>query len=320
MSNPKPLCWTKLELPALPLANTVNRTNRLLPGLPLALDGLVNSCHHKEGGQLGPRQINGKMETSMSAADSSVAGRHLSQIETVWPILRSAHAGAPGEVNAAQETILLRYRPAVFRYLMACLGNLDQAEEIYQEFALRLVRGDFRNADPNRGRFRDLLKSSLYHLMIDHLRRKKKQESCLEKLEIEPAVQLPIDSDRHFLDAWRADLLNRSWEGLAEEENRTSKPLYTVLHLRAEKPDHRSAQLAEELGLRFGKPLSPEWVRKWLLAARDKFADLLLAEVGASLRNPTLEIIEEELIDLGLFEYCRVAVAKKRAENQDKTV
>ena len=33
------------------------------------------------------------------------------------------------------------------------------AEELFQEFALRMLRGDFRRAEPLRGRFRDYLKT-----------------------------------------------------------------------------------------------------------------------------------------------------------------
>src|SRR3712207_7176976 len=44
------------------------------------------------------------------------------------------------------------------------------AEELLQEFAVRFLRGDFRRADPQRGRFRDYVKTALIHLVIDHQR------------------------------------------------------------------------------------------------------------------------------------------------------
>ncbi len=39
------------------------------------------------------------------------AGRHISQIETLWPVLHQAHAGSAPEANAAQQAVLQRYRP-----------------------------------------------------------------------------------------------------------------------------------------------------------------------------------------------------------------
>jgi RNA polymerase sigma-70 factor (ECF subfamily) len=248
------------------------------------------------------------------------AGRHISQIETLWPVLLQAHGGQPGEVTAAQQAILQRYRPAVLRYLLACLGSPDTAEEIFQEFALRFVRGDFRNANPERGRFRDLLKSALYHLMVDHHKRRQRQAALLSPDgHVPAAAQAPtFDSDRQFLEAWRADLLNRSWDALAEEERKTGRPLYAVLHHRADHPELRSAQMAEQLSAKLGKEVSAEWVRKWLHAARERFAELLLAEVSASLREATPDTVEQELIDLNLFEYCRAALERWRQKEEEK--
>ena len=92
-------------------------------------------------------------------SDSVGQGQQINQIETIWQVVHRAHdADQPDKMTAAQQVILQRYRPAIFRYLLACLGNADAADELCQEFSLRLIRGDFRNADPEKGRFRDLLK------------------------------------------------------------------------------------------------------------------------------------------------------------------
>jgi RNA polymerase sigma-70 factor (ECF subfamily) len=250
----------------------------------------------------------------MRTPNSDAAARHISQIETLWPVVQGAHGNKPDEVAAAQQVILQRYRPAIHRYLQACMGNTDAAEEVFQEFALRFVRGDFRNANPERGRFRDLLKSSLYHLMIDYHKRARRQALLLSPDAPEPAApqESTADSDRQFLDVWRTDLLNRSWEALAEEERRSGRPMYTVLHFRAGNPEMRSAQMAEQIGPRLGREVSADWVRKWLHAAREKFAELLMAEVIASLRDATPDDVEQELLDLNLFEYCRAALDRWR--------
>src|SRR5215211_6919817 len=107
-------------------------------------------------------------------ASGETGRQHISQIETIWPVVLQAHGGAPDEITAAQQLILQRYRQAVYRYLVACLKCGDAADELWQEFSLRFVRGDFRNANPEKGRFRDLLKSSLYHLIIDHHKRRQR--------------------------------------------------------------------------------------------------------------------------------------------------
>ena len=63
--------------------------------------------------------------------------------------------------------LVLRYGGAVHRYLLASLRDVDAADELAQEFALRFLRGDFKNADPGKGRFRDFLKRAVYRLMVD---------------------------------------------------------------------------------------------------------------------------------------------------------
>ena len=70
------------------------------------------------------------------------------------------------------------------------------------------------------------------------------------------------------------------------------------------------ALLTRRYGL--GKQISADWVRKWLSLARDRFAALLVDEVSASLREPDPDSVMQELIDLGLFGYCKVAVDRWR--------
>ena len=250
----------------------------------------------------------------MEKPSGETSGRHISQIETIWPVLMQAHGGTPDAISAAQQVILSRYRPAVYRYLLACVGSADAADELCSEFTLRFVRGDFRNADPEKGRFRDLLKTALYHLIIDYHKRRQRgmQPLAADGRDVPDSVDSVCDSDKQFLETWRANLLNKTWDALAEEERRTGQPLHTVLHFRAAHPKLRSAQMAEQLGERLGRSVTADWVRKWLHHGRERFADLLLHEVAASLREPTLDSVEEELIDLGLFEYCKTAVAEWR--------
>jgi RNA polymerase sigma-70 factor (ECF subfamily) len=94
----------------------------------------------------------------------------LSQMSTAWTAFFQAHEGPDEATKAARRDLILRYSGPVHRYLMASLRDPDAADEVYQEFALRLVRGDFRRASPDRGRFRDFLKTTLYHLIVDHQR------------------------------------------------------------------------------------------------------------------------------------------------------
>ena len=77
---------------------------------------------------------------------------HLSQIQTLWSVVELAH-GDDTAMQSAQQKMLDRYGGAVRRYALAALRDEDAADDVFQEFALKFVRGDFRAADPGRGRF-----------------------------------------------------------------------------------------------------------------------------------------------------------------------
>jgi RNA polymerase sigma-70 factor (ECF subfamily) len=244
--------------------------------------------------------------------DPAQLDQHLSQIATVWTALAQAHQGAPEAAGSAQRQLLERYTPAIYRYLLGAVRDPHVADELFQEFALRFVRGDFKRADPQRGRFRDFLKTALYHLIVDHQRRQRRPVHALG--DFEPPVADPSinDAGEDFAALCRQELMSRTFQALAAEERATGQPLHTVLRFRLDHPQMHSPEMAEELGRRLGKPLSPVWVRKKLLAARTRFAALLLEEVAQSLETPTTDQLEEELLELGLLDYCRSALEERR--------
>jgi hypothetical protein len=103
----------------------------------------------------------------------------------------------------------------------------------------------------------------------------------------------------------------RAWEGLERVERQTGQPLYTVLRFRTDHPGVRSPRMADQLSQRLGKPVTAEWVRKRLFHARQQFTDFLLAEVARSLGQPSREELEQELVGLGLLDYCRPALERR---------
>ena len=97
---------------------------------------------------------------------------HLSEMATLWSLVRRAHHGPAETAGSARQQLLQQYSEAVFRYLRGALRNEDAAEELSQEFALRFLRGDFHRADPGRGRFRAYVKTALFRLVVDYIRRR----------------------------------------------------------------------------------------------------------------------------------------------------
>jgi RNA polymerase sigma factor (sigma-70 family) len=246
--------------------------------------------------------------------DQESQHQRLGEISTLWGLIGVAAGSSPEAVGAAQEALLERYGGAVRRYLLGALRDPDAAAEVFQEFALRFVRGDlFRNASPERGRFRDFVITAVFHLIVDYQRRQRRRPCSLDPSRDEPAVAAPsrTDSEQDFLASWREQLLDRTWLALAELERQTGAPCHTVLRFRTEQPLLSSAEMAEQLSARLGRTYTVDGVRQALHRARERFADLLLEEVVQSLENPSVERLEEELGDLGLLGACRAALQRR---------
>jgi RNA polymerase sigma-70 factor (ECF subfamily) len=228
----------------------------------------------------------------------------LTSISTQWTKLFAAHQDQGDAATAAQKELLLRYYGAVYRYLLGTLRDPAAAEELTQDFAVRFLRGDFRRADPQRGRFRDFVKTALRHLARDHWRKQGRAPVPLPSDGPEPAdADAP---DQPFLDRWREELLAQAWAALAEVERQGGQPYHAVLRGKVE--GARSAQLAARLSAEWGKPFTEDGVRQVLHRARQKFAELLVEEVARSLQTSEPEALERELIELGLLDYCRSAL------------
>jgi RNA polymerase sigma-70 factor (ECF subfamily) len=241
-----------------------------------------------------------------------VAGR-LSQLATHWTVVGQAHQGPAEEMRAARELLLERYGGAARRYLLGALREVEAAEELFQEFALRFLRGDFRRADPRRGRFRSFLKTALFRLVVHYRRRRQRRPLPLR----EDAPQLVCRDDdtapaeREFLCYWRQELLARAWQALQSESEMTGQPFYAVLRFRADNAALRSPEMAQRLASQLGRTLTAVGVRQMLHRARERFGEALLDEVAQSLDRPSPEQLEQELLELGLLEYCRSTLERR---------
>jgi RNA polymerase sigma-70 factor (ECF subfamily) len=243
----------------------------------------------------------------------SASDDHLSRISTIWTkVLRAQGEESPRKAQLQAEMIE-RYSGAIYRYLLKLLATADAADEVFQEFALHWVQGGFRHADPDRGRFRDYLKTSLARMAGRYRQRQQRQPRqllCDELPEPERAAFQP-ELDGQFTSSLRDELLDRTWNRLRALEQQTRKPYFTVLYFRARHLEMTSEQMAQQLAGPLGEPsLTAASVRKTLQRARQAYAELLLAETAAMLGSQDPESIEQEVIALGLKAYCWPAIQR----------
>ena len=64
--------------------------------------------------------------------------QRLSRITTLWSVVCRAHDGSGEAAVSAQRQLLDRYGGAVRRYLQAVVRTSEAADELFQEFAVRL--------------------------------------------------------------------------------------------------------------------------------------------------------------------------------------
>ena len=228
----------------------------------------------------------------------------LSQISTMWTVLAKAHAGAADDAAAARQLLIERYGAPVRRYLRAAVSDADAADDLAQEFALALVRGEFRGADPERGRFRNYVKSVLFHLVARYRRSARRRPAPLvDSTEI---LAPSTDEGARFDRTWRDEILDRAWRTLEQSHPQG----YALLRRKAEEPRFSTEDLANEISRRQGKPVTAAAVRQQLHRARERFAHYVLDAVVHSLALPTAEEIEDELRELDLLTYCREALVR----------
>jgi RNA polymerase sigma-70 factor (ECF subfamily) len=232
----------------------------------------------------------------------------LSKIVTDWDGVLAAHReGIEGdEVAAARNQILMRYASCIRKYILGATKNQDVAEDLSQEFALRFVRGDYKNADPSKGRFRDYLKTSVRNLVTDHFRAKSADEltmTAAERIEDDDCGRQLDGLEAEFQQNWRKQLLSHVWDSLKHFELERKNSYFTVLRHRSENPKSSSTEMATALSEIVGNSVTPEWVRQKIHRARQKFADLLIAEVRHSMNSSDEDDIQQELSELGLQKY-----------------
>ena len=219
----------------------------------------------------------------------------LDEISTCWPTVN----------NPLQ--FVMRYAPAIRRYLTAIMKSSDAAEEVSQDFLVKVLERGFQSESVNRGRFRDYLKAAVRYTALSALRRRAPENADAEQLAnlaADPIAE--SEADAEWIAQWRECLLQRVWQGLELHERKNPESrYYSVLRLVAQQPEATDQVLAEQLSQTLGRPYRADAFRQQKGRARRQFAELILAELKQSLREPTREAIEAELLDIDLMKYVR---------------
>ena len=229
-------------------------------------------------------------------------------VTTRWSLILSAAHSASEEQNAraALDELCRTYWRPVFSFVFRRGYSMADAQDLTQDFFLMILkRGWLSHADPNRGRFRSLLLTSLQNFLMNAAKRSRRHKRGGELKFIswddwmaEAPSQLSTTDDalnslppeRLFDLRWAMTVVEQALRRLREEcENKGRLRLFRTLsnHLTAERDEVSYANLATALGI------AENAVKKQLHNLRQRYRSLLRDEVANTVANPSE--VEDEI-------------------------
>jgi RNA polymerase sigma factor (sigma-70 family) len=140
---------------------------------------------------------------------------------TSWRLVRRA-SSSPEDLDA----LVRIYWSPIYAYVRRSGKRRQDALDLTQEFLTKVVleRGLIEKADPNRGRFRALLKTAIGNFLIDQAR-KDKPRNKLRHSSFLPTGDGPFEAAEPADDADPSDAFERQWSAaiLGETLNRLER-------------------------------------------------------------------------------------------------
>lgn len=244
-------------------------------------------------------------------AESTGDPRHLSQIHTDPAVIRWLTASSDlGEdvVDATRKRFFERYADPVYAFVRRLLRDPEATDEVVQRFAVRVLEQTFRGYSPERGRFRDYLKTVLRRMVTDHWRATQRTRrfagQSVEDLVSEIPEPRELDTALTPREGELEALLERTFARLRAVKQSTRPSWFEVLDYVARHPGKSSDEAAASLSLTLGlqPPLSAVAFRQALCRARERFRELLIEELRADGHGGE-GAVEEQLAELGIARF-----------------
>ncbi|HEY3441244.1 MAG TPA: sigma-70 family RNA polymerase sigma factor [Paludibaculum sp.] len=147
---------------------------------------------------------------------------------TRWTLVVAAGDSDRKEARSAMASLCENYWYPLYAYLRRCGHSRDRAQDLTQEFFIRVLEGRYLDrADPEKGRFRSFLLTSLKFFVADEADRDRAHKrgggmvvplefsSAEERYQREPAHE--ETPERIFERRWALSVLDRVVEKLRDE-------------------------------------------------------------------------------------------------------
>jgi RNA polymerase sigma factor (sigma-70 family) len=238
-------------------------------------------------------------DPATSVGPTSPAG---SFATTHWSVVLAAGASESSTAAPALERLCRTYWPAVYVLTRRFGHNPDEARDLTQAFFARILeRRWVAGADPEKGRFRGFLVTTVKRFLADNLdwERALKRGGGQTMVSFETVTEetwygLEPRDDRSpdwlFDRRWALTLLGTALARLEDEQARAgSTDVFRALK------EFLSGNAGEEtladIGARLG--IGPSATKMRLLRLRERYRELLRAEVAETLADPAA--VDEEM-------------------------
>jgi DNA-directed RNA polymerase specialized sigma24 family protein len=255
-----------------------------------------------------PRGRGGAADCLEPVVSSTEAGSS----HTNWALIHDAARGDPLPGGAgpdqAMEQLVRRYWPSVFAYIRKTGRDVHEASDLTQGFVCDVLLGRqlLKSADPERGRFRALLMSTLQNYLHETHRfeNRKKRSIVFRPLPLdEKALASADNADSHspehaFTSEWGATLVRRVLDRVRNDCVASSLDVHwAVFEARVVRPMLFSdpplpyPHLIDRFKLKDSGQAA-----NMMVTVKRRFVQALIDEVAATVNDPMQ--VEEELRDL----------------------
>jgi len=236
------------------------------------------------------------------------AGEPRAFVTTRWSLVLSAAKSGSGEGDAqdALAELCRTYWRPIFLFVCRRGYSTEDAQDLTQDFFVKILeRNWLEHADPNRGRFRSLLLTSLQNFLNSarertHTRKRGGDVKFVSwddwmaeapsQLSISAQALDSLPPERLFDLRWAATVVEQALRRLREEcEGKDRLRLFYALspHLTEERDEVSYANLSAALGV------AETAVKKQLHTMRQRYRCLLRDEVARTVENPA--DVEDEI-------------------------
>jgi len=224
--------------------------------------------------------------------------------ETEWLTVNTARQGGVGSTEALNKICRTYWYP-LYAYIRGKGFDTHAAQDLTQEFFSRLLSKPWlQDVHDSKGKFRAFLLAAMNNFLANEWRREKAEKRgggqeifSLDAAEAEQRFRLePFHNespDKLFDRSWAMTVLEQASAQLRQECFMTGKiGLFESLKtsLAGEKNDERYADVAARLGI------TEDAVKKTAQRMRDRYQEIVRAEIAQTLMNPAEVVGETEFI------------------------